>query len=168
MGGPVATDLIPPGVLRRIKIFGGMEEAQLQSFVSYMEVERVKPFAAVVRKGEHGDAMYLILEGELRAFTVVDGKETTLNTMGVGEFFGEISLLDQGPRSASVTANTEAVLLRIAASSFDRLVREAPALAMLFTHSLSRSIVGRMRVLTRRYEDSIHLARAAGGSWGGP
>jgi hypothetical protein len=157
-----ATEVIPPGLLRRLRVFAGMDEAQLQSFVNYMDVQRFKQFTAVVRKGEHGDAMYLILEGELRAFTLIDDRETTLTTMGVGEFFGEISLLDQGPRSASVTANTDSVLLRIPATSFDRLVREAPALATLFIFSLSRSIVGRMRVLTKKYEDSIHWSRTAG------
>jgi hypothetical protein len=158
-----ASDSIPPGLLRRLKVFAGMEEAQLRSFVSYMDVQRFKQFSTVVRKGEHGDAMYLILEGELRAFALIDDKETTLSTMGVGDFFGEISLLDQGPRSASVAVNTDSVLLRIPVSSFDRLVREAPALATLFIYSLSRSIVGRIRNLTRKYEDSIHWSRVAGG-----
>jgi hypothetical protein len=156
-----AKESIPPGLLRRIRIFATMDETQLRSFVNYMEVQRFNQFSTVVRKGEHGDAMYLILEGELRAFTLIGDKETTLSTMGVGEFFGEISLLDQGPRSASVTANTNSVLLRIPASSFDLLVREAPALATLFLFSLSRSIVGRMRVLTKKYEDSIHWSRTA-------
>jgi len=158
-----ASESVSPGLLRRIKIFAGMEDAQLRSFLNYMEVQRFNPFSTVVRKGEHGDAMYLILEGELRAFTLIGDKETTLTTMGAGDFFGEISLLDQGPRSANVTANTDSVLLRIPASSFDRMVKEAPALATLFIYSLSRSIVGRLRVLTKKYEDSIHWSRAAGG-----
>jgi hypothetical protein len=162
-GDVFASEAIPPALLRRLKVFAGMEDAQLQSFVNYMELQRFKQFSTVVRKGEHGDAMFLILEGELRAFTLIGDKETTLTTMGVGDFFGEISLLDQGPRSASVTANTDSVLLRIPASSFDRLVREAPALATVFIYSLSRSIVGRLRVLTRKYEDSIHWSRTAGG-----
>jgi hypothetical protein len=159
----VAAELIPPGLLRRNKIFAGMDDAQLRSFISYMDVQRFKQFSTVVRKGEHGDAMYLILEGELRALTLVDGKETTLTTMGVGEYFGEVSLLDHGPRSATVSANTDSLLLRIHAASFDRLVKEAPALATLFLYSLSRAIVGRMRVLTRKFEDTIHLSRTAAG-----
>jgi hypothetical protein len=157
-----AIELIPPGVLRRIRVFAGMDEAQLKSFVNYMEVQRFKQFSTVVRKGDHGDAMYLILEGELRAFTMIGDQQTILTTMGVGEFFGEVSLLDQGPRSASVAANTDSVLLRIPTSSFDRLVKEAPALATLFIYSLTRSIVGRVRVLTKKYEDSIHWMRVTG------
>jgi hypothetical protein len=158
-----ASELISPGALRRNKIFAGMDDAQLRSFVNYMDVQPFKQFSTVVRKGDHGDAMYLILEGELRALTLVDGKETTLSTMGVGDYFGEVSLLDQGPRSATVIANSDSLLLRIQTASFERLVKEAPALATLFLYSLSRAIVGRMRVLTRKFEDTIHWSRTASG-----
>ena len=154
---------IKPGTLRRIKILASMEEKQLESFIHYMEVVRCRQFSHVVRKGEHGDAMFLVLEGELRALTMVDGKESTLSTMTAGDFFGEISLLDQGPRSADVVANLESVLLKISSSAFDRLVAEAPALALPFLLALSRSFVGRMRNLTKRYEDSVHFSRALGG-----
>jgi CRP-like cAMP-binding protein len=154
-----APETLPPGCLRRIKVFSGMDDAQLQSFASYMEDRRIKQFTIIVEKGEHGDAMFLILEGEVRAFTIVDGKETILSTLGPGEFFGEISLLDQGPRSATVVTNTDTLLLRISADSFERLLREAPALAALFLNSVSRHVVGRLRALNRRYEDSIHWAR---------
>ena len=162
-GGPAERQRlgVKPGSLRRIKIFADMDEKQLESFLNYMEVVTFKQFTHVVRKGDHGDAMYLVLEGELRALTLVDGKESTLSTMGVGEFFGEISLLDHGPRSADVIANQNSVLLKISAASFEHLMREAPALALPFLYSLSKSVVGRVRTLTKRYEDSIHFARTA-------
>ena len=106
--------------------------------------------------------MFMVLEGELRALTLVDGKESTLSTMGVGDFFGEISLLDHGPRSADVIANQNSVLLKISTASFEHLIREAPALALPFLFALSKSVVGRVRTLTKRYEDSIHFSRTAG------
>ena len=150
---------VKPGSLRRIKVFAEMDERQLESFLGYMEVLRFKQFAKVVRKGDHGDAIFFVLEGEVRAFTMIDGKETTLSTMSTGDSFGEISVLDHGPRSADVVANRESVLLKISSSRIERLLREAPALAAPFLYSLSRSIVGRMRGLTKKYEDSIHLSR---------
>jgi CRP-like cAMP-binding protein len=156
---------IKPGSLRRIKVLAGMDERQLESFLQYMELVPCRQFSQLVRKGEHGDAMYLVLEGELRAYTIVDGKESLLSTMTTGDFFGEISLLDQGPRSANVVANRDSTLLRISAAAFDHLVAEAPALALPFLLALSRSVVGRVRTLTKRYEDSIHFSRTAG-LWG--
>jgi len=127
-----------------------------------MEVIHCRQFSSVVNKDSHGDAMYLVLEGELRAFTLVDGKESTLSTINTGEFFGEISLLDEGPRSANVVANQDSVLLKISSAAFQHLVNEAPALALPFLLALSRSVVARVRTLTKRYEDSIHFSRTLG------
>jgi hypothetical protein len=152
---------IKTGVLRRIKVFAEMDEDQLQVFVGYMEIVNVRQFTHVVRKGEHGDAMYLVLEGELRAVAVIDAKESTLSTIGVGESFGEISVLDQGPRSADVVANVDSTLLKIPAKNLDRLLREVPQAAGPFLFALSKSVAGRLRHLTKRYEDSIQLSRAA-------
>jgi hypothetical protein len=153
---------IKAGSLRRIKILADMEEKQLESFVQFMEIVAVRAFAEVFRKGEHGDAMYLVLEGELRARVIVDKKETTLSTITAGDFFGEISLLDEGPRSADVIANSDSRLLKISSAAFARVMKEAPALAASFLYGLSKSIGARVRVLTQKYQDSIHFSRMAG------
>ena len=146
-----------------MKLLSGFDTAQLASFVHYLEVLPVKQFAYVVHIGDPGDAMFLVLEGELRARVSVDAKEITLSTMEPGDFFGEISLLDHGPRSADVLANQDSLLLKISSEAFALLRREAPALAMPFLASLSQSIVGRMRTLTKKYQDSIHFSRLGTG-----
>ncbi len=161
---PTTPGGLKPGTLRRLRLFADMEERQIESFVSYMEVVVLKPFAHIVRKGDIGDAMYLILEGELRAYVVVDGKECTLSTMTIGEFFGEVSLLDQGPRSANVVANKDCVLLKVSSPRMEHLLREAPGLATPFLYALSRSVVNRVRILTNRYQDSLHFLRTLGAS----
>jgi hypothetical protein len=145
--------------LRQVNLLAAMDERQIESFARYTERVEVLQFSHLVRKGDHGDSMYLVIEGELRALTIVHGRESTLTTIPPGEAFGEISLLDQGPRSADVIANQDSVLLRITATAFQRLLREAPALAMPLLLALSRALVGRVRHLTRRYEDSIHFIR---------
>ena len=161
-GAITRPEKIKIGSLRRIKILADMEEKQLESFVQFMEVVTVRQFAEVFRKGEHGDAMYLVLEGELRARVMVDKKETTLSTMRVGDFFGEISLLDAGPRSADVIANSDSRLLKMSSAAFAKVMGEAPALAASFLYGLSKSIGARVRVLTQKYQDSIHFSRLAG------
>ena len=82
-----------------------VDERLLASLLSYLEVVRVPPFGTVVNQGEHGDALFMVLEGEVRARVMIEGRETTLSTMGVGECFGELAIVDQGPRSADVIAN---------------------------------------------------------------
>ena len=164
-GSPAASSAskIKTGELRRMKLFADMDEDQLELFVGYMEAVHVPQFSHVVRKGDHGDAMFLVLEGQLRALSIVDGKEATLSTMDVGESFGEISLLDQGPRSADVIANLESTLLKISASALEKLLREAPQAASPFLWAVSKSVGTRLRHLTKRYEDSIHFSRTARG-----
>jgi hypothetical protein len=153
---------ITPGALRRIKIFAEMDERQLESFLQYMEVLKLPANALVFSKGDHGDAMFLVLQGEVRARVMVGGRESTLATIGVGECFGELAVIDESPRSADVVANTESVVLKISSTALKRLFREAPALAAPFLLALNKTIASLVRKTTKRYEDSILFARVSG------
>ena len=153
---------IQPGSLRRIKMLADVDERLLASLLPYLEVVRVPAFGEVVKKGAHGDALFMVLEGELRARVMLGGKETTLATMGVGECFGELAVVDQGPRSADVIANQPTVLIKVSEGALRKMLAEAPALAAPFTLALTRVIAQRIRVMTKRYEDSIQFSRAAG------
>lgn len=158
---PATLHGVTPGSLRRMRIFAEMDERQLASFLQYMEVLKLPPNAVVFHKGDHGDAMFLVLEGEVRARVLVGGQESTLATMTVGECLGEMAVIDEGSRSADVVANVDSVLLKISAAALKRLFREAPALAAPFLLGLSRTITTRVRNMTKRYEDSILFARTA-------
>ena len=153
---------IQPGSLRRIKMLADVEERLLASLLPYLEVVKVSAFGVVVNKGEHGDALFMVLEGEVRARVMLDGKETTLATMGVGECFGELAIVDHAPRSADVIANQPSVLIKVSEGALRKMFAEAPALAAPFVMALTRVIAQRVRVLTKRYEDSIQFSRAAG------
>lgn len=158
---------IQPGSLRRIKMLADVDERLLASLLTYLEVVKVAPYGVVVNKGEHGDALFMVLEGEVRARVMIDGRETTLATMGVGECFGELAIIDQGPRSADVIANQPAVLIKVSKAALKKMLEEAPALAAPFALALARVIAQRVRVLTKRYEDSIHFSRTAASVGGG-
>jgi CRP/FNR family transcriptional regulator, cyclic AMP receptor protein len=153
---------IKPSLLRRVKVLAAMSDEQLEQFVHFMEVMQVRQFTELVKQGQIGDAMYLVLEGELRVRMMIDGKETGLVTLNPGEFFGEISLFDHGPRSADVVANKESVLLKIDAESFEKLLAKAPELAAPFLFAMSKSLSARIRADNKRYRDSVQFARAAG------
>jgi CRP-like cAMP-binding protein len=153
---------IQPGSLRRIKMLADVDEPLLASMLTYLEVVKVPAFGAVVNKGDHGDALFMILEGEVRARVMIGGQETTLATLGVGECFGEMAVVDQGPRSADVIANQPTVLVKVSEGALRKLFAEAPALAAPFMFALTRVITQRVRALTKRYEDTIHFSRTAG------
>lgn len=149
------------GVLRRVKILGGLSDAQLERFAQSMEMQRVAQWAQVVRQGERGDAMYFILEGELRVRLVQGGKETILSTLGPGDFFGDMSLFDHGPRSADVVANHESTVLKMTTAGFEKLAKEAPDVATPFLLATIRTLAARIRADNKRIGDSSKLQRAA-------
>ena len=88
-------------------------------------------------------------------------KETTLTTLAAGEFFGEMTLFDQGPRSADVVANNDSTLLKISHSAFTKLISDAPDLATPFLLGVCRTLTARMRADNKRYRDTINFARAS-------
>ena len=151
---------VTPEVLRRIKILSQMDNNQLERFIEFIELQPIERAGYVVQRGSHGDAMYFVFEGELRARLMVDGKESLLTTLNPGDFFGETSLLDQGPRSADVVASYESLLLKITADAFARMRQDAPDVALEFLFNVSRAVVIRMRTLNKRHEDSLHMWQA--------
>ena len=162
------TPLVPgikPGMLRRVKIFADMTDQQLGRFVQYMEVLRIRQWTEIVKQGSPGEAMYLVLEGEVRVRLIIAGKETILVTLPAGEFFGEISLFDHAPRSADVIANQDSVLLKISADAFQKLLQQVPDISSPFLLAMGKTLAARIRADDKRYRDSISFARAANASW---
>jgi CRP/FNR family transcriptional regulator, cyclic AMP receptor protein len=153
---------IQPNSLRRIKLMADVEERLLASLLPYLEVVKMPAFEVLVNKGDHGDALFMVLEGEVRARVLIDGHETTLTTMGAGECFGELAIVDQGPQSADVIANQPSVLIKISEPALRKILAEAPALAAPFLLALTRAIAHRVRSLQKQYEDSIQWGRTAG------
>src|SRR4051812_17028145 len=151
---------LKPGALRRVKIFAAMDDSHLERFLKYMEVAPVRQFAEIVKQGEPGDAMYLVLEGEVRVRLIIAGKESVLAALGPGDFFGEIALFDNGPRSADVVANQDSTLLKISAGAFQRLASEAPDLATPFLLAMGKTLTQRIRADNKRYRETINFTRA--------
>jgi CRP-like cAMP-binding protein len=151
VSAPSSAAPLKPGSLRRIKILAEMKDAQLAHLADFLELQQILQHTEVVRQGEPGDAMFLILGGELRARTMIDGRETILTTFGPGDFFGEMSLFDQGPRSADVVANVDSALLRLSTSAFERLTREMPSLTTPFLQATARTLSARIRADNKRF-----------------
>jgi len=148
-------------MLRRVKILAGLAEDQLEKFAKAMEIQRVPQWSVIVKQGDTGDTMYLILEGELRVRVMVGEKETVLTTISVGEFFGDIALFDHGPRSADVVANSDATVLKISSSNFEKLAKESPELAAPFLMAVGKTLSSRIRADNKRYTDTVRFTRAA-------
>lgn len=141
---------LTPGLLRRIKIFANLKDAQLAHLADFMEPQDVPQHAVIFSQGDVGDAMFLVLAGEFRARSLMGEEESIFATFGAGDFFGDMALFDNGPRSADVVANVDSKLLKISAVNFYRLIREAPALATPFLQATARTLSSRIRADNKR------------------
>jgi hypothetical protein len=157
---PIAEIGLKPATLRRAKILASMDDRQLERFKAYLTHYPVLQWTVIVKQGDPGDAMYLVLEGEVRVRIKVGERESIIATLPAGEFFGELCLFDYGPRSADVVANVASELLAISASSFQRLVTHEPDLAALFLTAIGKTLAARMRADNKRFTDFITFARA--------
>ncbi len=160
-GGDTKAGPLNTGALRRVKILAGLSEDQLVKFGEFMEVVAARQWSEVVRSGENGEAMYLILEGELRVRIMVGDRERILTTLGAGEFFGEIALFDNEPRSADVVANLDSKLLRVSSEAFEQLIERAPELAAPILHAIGKTLAARIRADNKRMKDDAAFRRAS-------
>jgi CRP/FNR family cyclic AMP-dependent transcriptional regulator len=112
-------------LLAQVPLFAGLSRRHLKQLAEHADLVSFQDRQTVVESGQPGGTFYVILEGEAR---VARGAKT-LGRLGPGDFFGEISLLDGGPRTATVVAASPLLALRIFKRSFDKVVSQEPAVA---------------------------------------
>ena len=150
---------LSPGQLKRLKVFADMTEQQVSVFADSVEPIQAKANHIIIKSNEPGDCMYLLLDGDVRVSEFVEGRETMLATLETGDFFGEMSLVDQRPRSADVVANRDCTLLKITKQAFDQVIVDHPDTASRFLLGILRTVAGRLRKLDKKYGDSMLLSR---------
>ena len=126
-------------LLGEIPLFAGCSKSDLRRIASLADELDVAEGQVMTRQGEPGTECFVIVEGRARA--TMRGRRST--PMGPGAIIGEISLVDQGPRSATVTAETDMIVLVLTSRGFWTLLRDVP--------TVSRPI---MRGLAERLRDA--------------
>jgi CRP-like cAMP-binding protein len=130
--------------LARVPLFSGLSSRHLRRLADSMQEVRYMEGASVVKEGDDGDSFFVILQGEAK---VVGQGGTEVNRLRPGDFFGEISLLDGGARTATVVTETPMTMLELKRTEFLRMVEDEPDVAVkLLSHTAS---------LLRRVERSL-------------
>ena len=123
-------------VLRRVPLFGGMTDAELEAVLADAEAREYAPGQDIVSQGDVGDSFFLVLQG--RARVLLDGKPR--RTVGPGHYVGEMALLDAEPRSATVRAETDVRGLTIPADAFLSMLEGNWAMARKVLAHMSRRV----------------------------
>ncbi len=127
--------------LRRIPLFAQVQDEDLDPIASLLIERRFPRNKTIVEEGLPGDYMYIIREGRVTVSKLSDdGREKILEFLEEGAFFGEMSLLDNAPRSATVKALTDTRILALSRSDFLSVLRKTPDLAMAVIQELSRRL----------------------------
>jgi len=108
-------------LLRGVPLFAGCGLDVLQELGGIAEEVEVKPGTVLTHEGRHEGFFFAIVSGSVR----IERGGQTVNTMGPGDFLGEIALLDAGPRTATAVAETPATLLKITNEAFSQLIDES-------------------------------------------
>ena len=122
--------------LQRVPLFSGFSEAELRGVADLSTIVELPAGSVVTRVGEPGDSFFVIIDGTAAVRTLPE----TTGELRPGDFFGEMSLLDREPRSATITAATDLRLLVVDRAHFWRLLDETPELIRRILMLLSRRV----------------------------
>ncbi|HET9672108.1 MAG TPA: cyclic nucleotide-binding domain-containing protein [Actinomycetota bacterium] len=117
-----------------IPLFGGLSKRHLRRLAEEADVVRFSPGRPIVDEGRPGEAMFVMLSGSAK---VVRGRRTVA-TMIPGDFFGELSALDGGPRTASIVPETHVEVLRLFRHTLLDMLRTEPSLVFRMLEGLAR------------------------------
>jgi CRP/FNR family transcriptional regulator, cyclic AMP receptor protein len=142
------------GLLTDISVFRELDRDLLKELTALVRLRQFAPRETVVQQGGPGDGLFIIHTGYLKVtLSGPTGTSSTLGIMGPGEMFGELSLLDGGARSATVSAITRCDLGAIERQSFLWLFENRPNLGIALMEVVAR----RLRRLSERSEDLATL-----------
>ena len=124
-------------LLRGVSLFSACSNRELDRIASLADEIDVPKGRVLIREGEPGREFFVVVDGRARA-TV--GDRTRVGKLGPGSSFGEMSLLDQGLRSATVTAQTDMHLLVIGSRQFSALIKEVPSVARKILRAMAERL----------------------------
>jgi len=123
-------------LLASVPLFSACSRKELAGLARAAEERSVPAGTVVVREGAAGDAFYVLVSGKAR----VERSGRAVATLGPGDFFGDLALLDRAPRNATVTTTADTVLVVLGQRTFLAMVDESPAFARKLLLGLARRL----------------------------
>ena len=141
--------------LRDKTIFREFTGLELDEFLDLLDPVMAKAGDIVVHQDDPGDCMYILVTGKCRVVHHKNGRDIDLAILKEGDFFGELALIDEGPRSADVIALEDVALLKITQAVVAAVAGVFPTAAFKLLIAIGRIMVERLRLANQRYVDSL-------------
>ncbi len=125
-------------ILAEVPLFAGLSRRHLRRIAGLAEEVRFAAGRTVVQYDSRGNAFYVIVDGRARVMTGYSSR--AFARLGPGDFFGELALLDGGPRTATVVAETPLETIRILRADFRRMLKDEPEVSLKLLEELSRRL----------------------------
>jgi CRP/FNR family cyclic AMP-dependent transcriptional regulator len=127
--------------LKAVPFFTQLSDRELDLIRAVAAEKNYPKNAVVLTEGEMGDSLYMIQSGKVKVFIGdEEGRELILKILGPGAFFGEMSMIDKQPRSASVTTIEPSTFLVLSHSNFERCVEQAPHIGNMVMQCLAQRV----------------------------
>ncbi len=123
-------------LLRPVPLFADLSTAELKKLARLMDEVDVKQGTVIIREGNTGGEFFIIVEGEI----AIRRGSRRLGTLGPGDFFGEIALIDKGPRSATAIAETACRLMVLASREFHSMLNAEPKVERKILRTLAARV----------------------------
>ena len=124
-------DHVDEAVIRKAPLFSGLDSSAADSLRTSMNLVKLRKGQSLFKEGDDGDHLYVVSSGKVKLGTKsIDGRENLLMILGPGDMFGELSLFDSGPRTATATAVTDSKLLALGQDKVIPWVREHPEVSL--------------------------------------
>jgi len=131
----VAESMTISGFLKKCHIFENATPALIADTANAMEREVCPAGSSIIRQGDEADKFYILYSGKADITKIVDGKETLLLSIGPGDIFGELALLEDQPRAATVTATEDVELLTLSKEIFQKVVKTSASFEDQLRHT---------------------------------
>ena len=149
-------------LLRRVPFFAEIEPAKLKLLAFMSERVAIEPGKVQCRQGDPGDAAYLIIDVQAEIIAEPPDGPIVLATLGANEIVGEMAILSDVPRTATVRAKDRVVALRISKEPFMRMVREFPNMAVSIMQELAHRLEATNNQLRVAHSELRRLREGAG------
>ncbi len=161
--------MLQADLLAQISLFEGLSDEDRQALGARLTEKKFKAGELVFEKGDKGSAMYIVISGSVQIFLPPPDKDTprvVLKDVRTGEYFGELSLFDDKPRSASVEATVDAVLLELTRDELGEHLQKSKGAALAILSEMANRLRETNAMLSQRAAKDVVKEFEENLTWG--